>query len=90
MIDYIARLNNLASGSQNLHHREKCDRLLIEKTERSDTTDLQSSIVNIQFPDNLGFALHYKRLSGPCYDVRRGFEHIRTFTYYKNRELSKT
>jgi hypothetical protein len=48
--------------------------ILKEKTERaysaekatkarSDTTNLQYSIVNIQFPDKAGFTLRYDRLS---------------------------
>jgi hypothetical protein len=46
--------------------------ILIEKTERSDTTNLQYSIANLQFPDKAGFTLRYNRLVrvGIYFDVR--------------------
>jgi hypothetical protein len=43
---------------------------LNRKTERSDTTNLQYSIVNIQFPDKAGFTLRYNPASGICATLR--------------------
>jgi hypothetical protein len=50
---------SLTTGSNDWVERS----ILIEKTERSDTTNLQYSIVNIQFPDKAGSPLRYDRLS---------------------------
>jgi hypothetical protein len=56
--------------------------LLMEKTERSDTTNLQyfrRRRINIQFPDKAGFTLRYNPASGisaalrPAKLVRLGF-----------------
>jgi len=48
----MAGLNILATRS-----------LKVEKTERSDTTNLQSSIFNIVFPDKAGSPLRADRLA---------------------------
>ena len=53
MIYGIARLNIYAIPS-----------IYLEKTERSETINLQSSIVNIQFPDKTGFRLRWNPASG--------------------------
>jgi hypothetical protein len=50
---------SLTTGSNDWVERS----ILIEKTERSDTTNLQYSIFNIQFPDKAGSPLRYDRLS---------------------------
>jgi hypothetical protein len=77
MIYTIARLNILgilpveSLTSRALGSNDGVERsLLIEKTERSDTTNLQyfrRRRINIQFPDKAGFTLRYNRL------VRLGF-----------------